>query len=112
MSQKSLNHSLHGRVRNRERRGSGTKEVVIRQLWKNAQRGAQVQGGSVVTNRALELLGKELGMFKEPEVKPPMTLEELSKQPPEALQAMLEEAEKQEVAAVDSGDGKPPKTVN
>lgn len=43
-----------------------TKELILRELWENAQRGAQVHGGSAVTNRALELLGKELGLFRDP----------------------------------------------
>ena len=43
-----------------------TKELILRELWENAQRGARVSGGSAVTNRALELLGKELGLFRDP----------------------------------------------
>ncbi len=59
-------------------------------VWENAQRGAQVHGGSAVTNRALELLGNHLGLFKEPEQKLPVNLEDL---PDEVLQRMLVQAE-------------------
>ncbi len=67
-----------------------TKELILRELWENAQRGAQVHGGSAVTNRALELLGKELGLFREPEDELPVNLEDL---PPETLDRMLAQAE-------------------
>jgi hypothetical protein len=33
----------------------------------NLERGRATRGGSAVVNRACELLGKELGMFKEPD---------------------------------------------
>ena len=62
--------------------------MIISELWENAQEGRKIRGGSAVTNRALELIGKHLGMFQEVQEKPAMTLEELSKQPPEVLQAM------------------------
>jgi len=67
-----------------------TKEIIIQELWENAQRGKDVRGGSAVTNRALELIGKEIGMFKEPEAKAPTKLDEL---PQEVLESMLAEAE-------------------
>jgi hypothetical protein len=44
--------------------------MIMADLWDNAQQGAKVKGGSSVRNRALELLGKELGMFKDQEQKP------------------------------------------
>jgi hypothetical protein len=40
-----------------------TKEWVLGKLKENAIKGLKVEGGSAVANRALELLGKELGMF-------------------------------------------------
>ncbi len=67
-----------------------TKEWVIEKLVENAQEALSVKGGSAVANRALELLGKELGLFREPEVKAPVKLEDL---PQETLEAMLAEAE-------------------
>jgi hypothetical protein len=44
--------------------GAGlTKEWVIRGLIQNAEKALKAKEGSPVANRALELLGKELGMF-------------------------------------------------
>ena len=65
-----------------------------------------MRGGSAVTNRALELIGKELGMFRDPEDKPILKLEDL---PPETLANMLAEAEalaatEPEAAAGQGGD--------
>jgi phage terminase small subunit len=40
-----------------------TKEWVLGKLKENAINALKVEGGSPVANRALELLGKELGMF-------------------------------------------------
>jgi hypothetical protein len=40
-----------------------TKEWVIRGLIQNAEKALKAKEGSPVANRALELLGKELGMF-------------------------------------------------
>src|SRR5262249_52701123 len=40
-----------------------TKEWVLAKLKENAINALKVKGGSPVANRALELLGKELGMF-------------------------------------------------
>jgi hypothetical protein len=40
-----------------------TKEWVLLKLKENAINVLKVEGGSPVANRALELLGKELGMF-------------------------------------------------
>jgi hypothetical protein len=67
-----------------------TKELILRELWENAQEAKTVKGGSAIVNRALELIGKEIGMFKEPEVKAPVNLEDL---PQEALERMLAQAE-------------------
>ena len=67
-----------------------TKELILRELWENAQEAKTVKGGSAIVNRALELIGKEIGMFKEPEVKAPVKLDEL---PMEVLASMLAEAE-------------------
>jgi hypothetical protein len=77
-----------------------TKELILCELWENAQRGAQVHGGSAVTNRALELLGNHLGLFKEPEQKFPLKLEDL---PPETLANMLAEAEAAAATEAEAG---------
>ena len=55
-----------------------TKEMVLAELWDNAQKGATVKGGSSVRNRALELIGKELGMFKDGEPEKPLDMENLT----------------------------------
>ncbi len=92
-----------------------TKEIVMRKLWENAQRAEQVVGGSAVANRALELLGKELGLFRDPVDKPPVKLEDL---PPETLANMLAEAEagaaleREQAAAAQGGDAPAPPKVN
>ena len=64
-----------------------TKEMIMAELWDNAQQGAKVKGGSSVRNRALELLGKELGMFQDKPPKP-LRLEDLST---EDLNKLLED---------------------
>ncbi len=46
------------------------KEMVLRMLMENVARGEKVKGGSSVVNRALELIGKHLGMFDEQGKKP------------------------------------------
>jgi phage terminase small subunit len=66
-----------------------TKEMIMAELWDNAQQGAKVKGGSSVRYRALELLGKELGMFQDNEPKP-LKLEDLST---EDLKKLLEQEE-------------------
>lgn len=63
-----------------------TKELILAELWDNAQQGRKVKGGSSVRNRALELLGKHLGMFQEASDKP-VKLEDLST---EDLKKLLE----------------------
>ena len=40
-----------------------TREWVLGKLKENAEKALKAEGGSPVANRALELLGKELGMF-------------------------------------------------
>ena len=84
-----------------------TKELILRTLWENVQEARSVKGGSAVVNRGCELIGKELGMFRDPVDKPILNLEDL---PPETLQRMLEQAE---AAAAQDGDSpSPPKVVN
>ena len=57
---------LAARVTNKAvERAALTKEWVLEGLRSNAEEALKVKGGSAVANRALELLGKELGMFKE-----------------------------------------------
>ena len=51
-----------------------TKEVVLRQLWENHQ----AKPGTAVSNRVLELIGKELGMFGDQLPAAPPRLEDLS----------------------------------
>jgi hypothetical protein len=74
-----------------------SKELVLAELWDNAQLGRGVKGGSSARNRALELIGKHLGMFEEDGNKPfnpeDLTAEQIRKYlgdkappPPEALQ--------------------------
>jgi hypothetical protein len=50
--------------------------MVLAELWDNAQKGATVKVGSSVRNRALELIGKQLGMFNEEQK--PLSAEDLS----------------------------------
>jgi hypothetical protein len=72
-----------------------TKETVIQELWDNVQRGKEVKGGSAVVNRALELLGKELGMFSDAPAPLPVSIKDL---PDETIRSMLDEVEA-EIAA-------------
>ena len=95
-------------------RAALTKEWVLEGLRSNAEKALQVEGGSAVANRALELLGNHLGLFKEPEQKLPLRLEDL---PPEVLANMLVEAEaaaalEREQAAAQGGDAPAPLKVN
>lgn len=55
-----------------------TKEVIMRALWENAEAGKSIRGGSAVRNRALELIGKEIGMFVDREAAKAPALEDLS----------------------------------
>ena len=57
---------------------------MLETLRENAEEALQVKGGSAVANRALELLGNQLGLFKEPEQKLPVNLEDL---PTETLES-------------------------
>ncbi len=92
-----------------------TKEIVMRKLWENALRAEQAVGGSSVANRALELLGKELGLFRDPVDRLPVKLDEL---PPETLANMLAEAEaraaieREEAEATQGRDAPAPPKVN
>ena len=95
-------------------RAALTKEWVLEGLRSNAEKALQVEGGSAVANRALELLGNHLGLFKEPEQKLPLRLEDL---PPETLANMLAEAEARaateaEAGAAQGGDAPAPPKVN
>ena len=95
-------------------RAALTKEWVIEGLRSNAEKALRVEGGSAVANRALELLGKELGLFRDPVDKPPVKLEEL---PDEVLASMLEEARAEaakdrEARVSQAGEGTPPEIVN
>jgi hypothetical protein len=92
-------------------RAALTKEWVLEGLRSNAEKALQVEGGSAVAYRALELLGNHLGLFKEPEQKLPLKLEDL---PMETLANMLAEAEanaarEREAAAI---QGPAPPKVN
>jgi hypothetical protein len=42
-----------------------TKQMVLRELVENLERGKATRGGRAVVNRACELLGKHLGMFQD-----------------------------------------------
>jgi hypothetical protein len=91
-----------------------TKEWVLEKLRENAEEALQVKGGSAVANRALELLGNHLGLFKEPEQKLPVNLEDL---PPGTLERMLEQADAKaaqeaQAAADQGGDAPAPPKVN
>jgi hypothetical protein len=96
-------------------RAAVTKEWVLEKLRDNAEEALKVKGGSAVANRALELLGKELGLFRDPVDKPPLKLEDL---PPETLANMLAEAEagaareREQAAAAQGGDAPAPPKVN
>ena len=63
-----------------------TKEWVLRELVENLDRARGVRGGSAVANRALELIGKQIGMFKEPDAKSIKCLDDL---PTSVLEEML-----------------------
>lgn len=76
-------------------------------MRENAEEALQVKGGSAVANRALELLGNHLGLFKDPEQRLPVNLEDL---PPETLQRMLAQAEA--AAAEPPKDAPVPPKVN
>ena len=96
------NPEIQGRIKELTRRATNkvvertaervalTKEWVLEKLRQNAEEAVQVKGGSAVANRALELLGKELGLFRDPVDTPPLKLDDL---PEEVLLNMLAEAE-------------------
>jgi tRNA A-37 threonylcarbamoyl transferase component Bud32 len=81
-------------------KASVNKEFVMRELVENLET-HKGRNGAVV-NRALELIGKELGMFRDDQPRKPMTLEDLST---EDLRKLLDDA----VAPADAGpDAGPP----
>lgn len=71
-----------------------TKELVLAELWDNACLGRKVKGGSSARNRALELIGKHLGMFQDADASKPVRLEDLST---EDLKKLLEDDPKPQV---------------
>lgn len=81
-----------------------TKELVLRTIWENVQEARSVKGGSSVVNRGCELLGKELGMFKDQIPAPPVNLEDL---PAETLERMLAQAEAAASPLTDQTPSKP-----
>jgi hypothetical protein len=67
-----------------------TKSWVLEKLRENAEKALEAPHGSAVANRALELLGTELGLFgDQPPPKPPQTLEDL---PSQILEQILRES--------------------
>jgi len=66
-----------------------TKSWVIESLRANAEKAMKSPYGSSVANRALELLGTELGMFRNDGPPKPLRLEDL---PTEDLERMLAES--------------------
>lgn len=76
------------------KRLSLTKELVLAELWDNAMLGRKVKGGSSARNRALELIGKHLGMFQDADASKPLRLEDLST---EDLKKLLEDDPKPQV---------------
>ena len=69
-----------------------TKEWILDKLRENAEKGLALPGGSAVANRALELLGKELGMFQDPADKPMRTVKSFTHLSLQELDALLAEA--------------------
>ena len=69
-----------------------TKEWILDKLRENAEKGLALPGGSDVANRALELLGKELGMFQNPADKPMRTVKSFSDLSLQEVDAILAEA--------------------
>jgi hypothetical protein len=63
-----------------------TKSWVLDKLVENVEKAMTVKGGSSVANRALELIGKEIGMFVDREPVRQVALEDLST---EDLERML-----------------------
>ena len=70
-------------------RAALTKSWVIESLRANAEKAMKSPYGSSVANRALELLGTELGMFRNDGLPKPPRLEDL---PTEDLERMLAES--------------------
>ena len=59
-------------------RAAPTKSWVLEKLRENAEKALEAPHGSAVANRALELVGTELGMFRNDGPPKPITLEDLS----------------------------------
>ena len=74
------------------KRAAITKEWILDKLRENAEKGLALPGGSAVANRALELLGKELGMFQDPADKPMRTVRSVTDLSLQELDALLAEA--------------------
>ena len=55
-----------------------TKNWVLDKLVENVEKAMTAKSGSSIANRALELLGTELGMFRNDGPRKPITLEDLS----------------------------------
>ena len=80
-------------------RAALTKAWVIERLRDNAERALEMPHGSSVANRALELLGTELGMFRNDGPAKPLRLEDLST---EDLMRLLQQP------AIDADPTEPP----
>lgn len=59
-------------------RAALTKSWVMEKLRENAEKALKLPHGSSVANRALELIGTELGMFRNDGPRKPLSLEDLS----------------------------------
>ena len=69
-----------------------TKGWILDKLRENAEKGLALPGGSAVANRALELLGKELGMFQDPANKLTRTVRSVTDLSLQELDALLAES--------------------
>jgi hypothetical protein len=82
-------------------RAAITKSWVLEKLRENAEKALEAPHGSSVANRALELLGTELGMFRNVGPPKPPRLEDL---PTEDLEKMLADS----IAANPPSEPEPP----
>ena len=67
-------------------RAAVTKVWVIDKLVENVEKAMTAKNGSSVANRALELLGQEIGMFRDPKDHPIKCIDDL---PTEVIEEML-----------------------